>query len=74
MRTYTQDEVNNMLDQQACRTANQLIKNTYTREQVEKFLLDVMNLGMVVRQDQLNGYSEKSGNEILQDWINNNLK
>jgi hypothetical protein len=31
-------------------------------------LNDVMNLGMCLRQDQLSGYSGKSGNEVLEDY------
>lgn len=37
-------------------------------------LKDIMNLGMDTRQYQLNGQCDKSGNEILDEWIDENLK
>lgn len=39
-----------------------------------KLCLESMNLGMKVRQDQLNGYCSKSGKEILLDWFKNELE
>lgn len=38
-------------------------------ETFREILNKVMNLGMAVRQDQLRGYSDKSGNEVLDEWI-----
>lgn len=40
-------------------------KKQYTEED----MLNVMNLGMTLRQDQLNGNTTKSGNEILADYV-----
>lgn len=39
-----------------------------------KELTAILNLGMTIRQDQLNGHCNRSGNEILADWIKENLK
>lgn len=50
------------------------VKDSWSREEVESLLLKVMNLGMSTRQDQLRGYSSnKSGEEILEEWIKQNL-
>ena len=40
---------------------------------LDKTLNDVMNLGMSCRQTQLQGYCDKSGNEILEEWKKENL-
>ncbi len=37
----------------------------FTLEDLHK----VMNLAMVLRQNQLNGYSDKSGNEVLAEYV-----
>lgn len=42
-------------------------------KQFDKILLDVMNLGMEVRQNQLNGHCTKSGSELLDAWKKDNL-
>jgi hypothetical protein len=44
--------------------------DTYTKED----LLAVMNLGMVLRQAQLNGSDLRSGNDVLKEWIENKSK
>ncbi len=44
-------------------------KRVYTRED----LLSVMNLGMTLRQNQLNGSDFRSGKEVLNNWIKQNL-
>jgi hypothetical protein len=49
------------------------LKQTFSREEVDKFLLDVINLGMALRQDQLNGQDDRSGNEVLQLYKDENL-
>ena len=41
------------------------IEETFTKED----LIDVMNLGMDLRQNQLQGYISKSGINILEEWI-----
>ena len=44
-------------------------------EEIKKMLTTVMNLGMTVRQDQLNGdNTKKSGQEILDKWLENYLE
>ncbi len=42
----------------------------FTLEEVKKIALDVMNLGLELRQNQLNGYSDKSGNMVLEEYFN----
>lgn len=37
-------------------------------------LNDVMNLGMTLRENQLNGSDNRSGLEVLQSYIDRNLK
>jgi hypothetical protein len=50
------------------------VKDSWSREELDNILNDVMNLGMRVRQDQLSGFSsDKSGNEILEEWKLANL-
>ena len=49
------------------------IKNSWNREELDFILDEVMNLGMVLRQHQLNGQSQESGNDILENWKNENL-
>lgn len=44
------------------------VNNMYTKDQ----LIEVMNLGMTLRQDQLTGHSDKSGVEVLNKWIEQN--
>lgn len=46
----------------------------YSKEEVQDLLLDVMNLGMTLRQNQLNGQCSKSGREVLNEFIEKNLK
>lgn len=42
--------------------------------QFKSEFLEVMNLGMDLRQNQLNGYCDKSGNEILNEWFDDKCK
>lgn len=49
------------------------LKDSYSREEVLKILSDVMNLGMSHRQDQLEGHTVRSGNEVLEEWIKQKL-
>jgi hypothetical protein len=49
------------------------LKQTFNREELDKILLDVMNLGMSLRQDQLSGHDQRSGNEVLEEYKNENL-
>lgn len=48
-------------------------RSVWTKEQVDKMLNDVMNLGMILRQNQLSGHDHRSGNEVLEEWKRNNL-
>lgn len=45
------------------------VRRSFSYEEVQKIALDVMNLGMSLRQDQLKGWSDKSGNEVLKDYM-----
>lgn len=42
---------------------------SFSYEEVYQIALDVMNLGMSLRQDQLRGMADKSGNEVLSDYM-----
>lgn len=44
-------------------------KKIYGEEEVYKLSLESLDLGMTIRQDQLNGYSEKSGKELHKEWF-----
>jgi len=48
-------------------------KRDYTRAELDKHLLAVMNLGMGLRQSQLNGSDLRSGVEVLKEYKLNNL-
>lgn len=41
----------------------------YTRTQLFNATLETLELGMQIRQDQLNGYSNKSGKELHKEWF-----
>lgn len=41
----------------------------YSEEEVFNLTHISLNLGMSIRQDQLRGYSEKSGNELHKEWF-----
>ena len=40
-----------------------------SEEEVYQLTLESLDLGMRIRQDQLNGYSEKSGKELHKEWF-----
>lgn len=46
----------------------------YSKEEVILLLEDVMNIGMNLRQNQLNGSSSRSGREVLNEFIKKSLK
>lgn len=46
-----------------------VVKRTFSYDEVQKIAFDVMNLGMTLRQNQLNGSINKSGNEVLKDYM-----
>ncbi len=48
-------------------------KKIYTQSEVDEFLDEVMNLGMKLRQDQLNCVDDRSGETVLKEWKNKKL-
>lgn len=44
---------------------------TFTLEQVKQIAHDVMNLGMTLRQNQLNGTDGRCGDNVLDDYLDN---
>jgi len=44
-------------------------KNKYSEEEVFQLTLDALDLGMKIRQNQLNGHSDKSGKELHSEWF-----
>lgn len=44
-------------------------QKVFSFEELEKICLEVMNIGMNLRQLQLNGVSIKSGKEILKEYL-----
>lgn len=44
-----------------------------TKDKVKNLLEQVMELGMTVRQNQLNGSENRSGRQVLEEFIKNNL-
>ena len=44
-------------------------KNDFSEEEVFELTLNALDLGMTIRQDQLKGYSEKSGKELHKEWF-----
>lgn len=48
--------------------------NKYNAEEVFRLTLDALDLGMTIRQDQLKGYSEKSGKELHKEWFDQSKK
>ena len=41
----------------------------YSEQEVFELTLKALDLGMTIRQDQLNGYSEKSGKDSHKEWF-----
>ena len=49
------------------------LKDPTTHPKNERItVLDIMNLGMNLRQNQLNGSDTRSGVEVLTEWLNEN--
>lgn len=46
-------------------------QHSFTVEQVNQIALDVMNLGLTLRQNQLNGTDGRSGNDVIKEYLNN---
>lgn len=42
---------------------------TFTKEEILAFAHDIINLGMDLRQAQLSGHNDKSGNEVLKEFL-----
>jgi hypothetical protein len=49
-----------------------ITKYTDRKDELKQVLLEVMNLGMSLRQNQLSGHSSESGNDVLDNWIDEN--
>lgn len=45
------------------------VMRSFSLEEVRKIASDIMNLGMELRQNQLNGYDGRSGNEVMKDYF-----
>lgn len=41
----------------------------YSEEDMYQLTLESLDLGMKIRQDQLNGFSDKSGKELHKEWF-----
>lgn len=48
-----------------------LFEARHTKKELFKATLEALDYGMQIRQEQLNGYSEKSGKELHKEWFNN---
>ena len=42
------------------------------KKELKEIFTEILNLGMVLRQDQLRGYSQESGNELLEEYLEEN--
>ncbi len=42
---------------------------SFTLDEVKKIASDIMNLGMELRQSQLNGYDTRSGKEAMEEYF-----
>lgn len=51
--------------------ARKEIEALYTDKELFNATLESMNLGMVLREHQLSGWSDKSGNEVHKEWFDN---
>ena len=49
------------------------VKENWTKEEIKQIGLEIMNLGMKVRENQLAGFTQMSGNEFLEQWFEKNL-
>lgn len=45
----------------------------YTEKELKEICHKVLNMGMILRQNQLAGYDGKSGNELLEEYFKENL-
>ena len=42
------------------------------KKELKEIFNEILNLGMTLRQDQLKGYCNKSGNEMLEEYLKEN--
>lgn len=50
-----------------------LQEKLYSVKELKAICHEVLNMGMNLRQNQLAGYSGKSGNELLEEYLNKTL-
>jgi len=63
-------DIINIIQQEAfIRGAKWEQERSYSEEDLYQLTLESLDLGMRIRQDQLNGYSEKSGKELHKEWF-----
>ena len=55
------------------RNQKSLVKEILRDDKSKELLKEILNLGMEIRQDQLNGSCDKSGNELLDEFIDEKL-
>jgi hypothetical protein len=65
------DVIDNLTEEQILDCMEEYAKqqNGYSKEEAEQLTLESLDLGMRIRQDQLAGYSEKSGKELHKEWF-----
>ncbi len=68
---YVQKYMNKWGEVKFCKTMNDSknIQVEYTEDEVKFLIKKAMNMGMTIRQNQLQGYSSKSGAEYLDEWF-----
>jgi len=47
------------------------VSGSFSLEEVKKIASDIMNLGLELRQNQLNGNDRRSGNEVMKEYFDN---
>lgn len=63
-RQYWLDKENTDL-----RTVKEMLDCKYSKEELFTRTLEAVNIGMVLRQNQLNGFSYESGNDVHKEWF-----
>ena len=49
------------------------VEKLYTVKELKAICHEVLSMGMTLRQNQLAGYSGRSGNELLEEYLNKTL-
>jgi hypothetical protein len=49
------------------------VEKLFSTKELKKICYEVFNMGMTLRQNQLAGYSGKSGKELLEEYLKNKL-